>query len=1185
MMNNRSSRDLGAVAAATVAVFVTGQRVGSGILVDERRLLTAGHVVRRVNVSAGVVAPSIEVVFPVALGADGARVPVRQVPLGTNPAVGDVGVLELIIQGEPPDWLPTPVSLSPRRSRPARVSVFGFPREEKVLRGVWREFDVAGPTADATVQLDWAGDVGTLRGHSGGPVVNAVTGELVGVLVQGSKTGRFDRFLPIVAISRFYPDLPLPWLMVGSDVRSHFVRRSRGHRGHSRGADLFRGRQAALDTVRHWLTSSQSQGRPLVVTGQPGAGKSAVVARAALGLEADRIGPGLLFHARGAVHDELLRAVVELAGVEEAKTCEALLDALDSAPRGGRLMIVVDALDEAASNSDRRQMAETLVELATVPLFRIVVAARRLAVDDRDRYRFGGLLSALGISSSDSTALVDLDTDQYFESVGLRQFVVAVLTQHQAKYPSPVGAAWTVYRADPVLCNRLADVIAMRADRNYLVAAMAAVRLSTTEQPVDPAVVGFDPASIPTGVGGALTKLLDQLPESQQSRIRTLLTALAYARGTGIDDGTWQAFSQALGYPVTTAHLDQIRSSTGADYLVQTVVDDDGPLTRLFHQALADELLVRRHQSSDERALLSALRPAPGTTWAAASSYALTYAADHASNAQQLLSLVNDADYLAYADLARLPSLLSLDADVTADPAAVVVRQVAIRANPLPPGRRIRLLALTAAHFGLTDLRRRLADACDQPFIPEWAHSLGIPHAEIGDHANMVRAVAIGRIGDRDIIVSGEDDFTVRIWDASTGRPHLRPLTGHNGPVGAVVIGRIGDRHVIVSGGEDFTVRIWDAIAGRPLLYPLTGHTDEVYTVAIGRIGDRDVIVSGGGDGTVRIWDATTGRPQGKPLTGHTRVVRVVAIGRIGERDVIVSASFDGTLRMWDAVTGRPVLKPLTGHTDAVFAMALGHVGDRDVIVSGGADGTVRIWDATTGRPRGKPLTAHADGVDAVAFGRIGDRDVIVSGGGDHAVRIWDAATGRPHLKALTGHTSPVDAVAIGRIGDRDVIVSGGGDRTLRVWDLLGSIPIGEPLTGHTDRVAAVGTRRIREHDVIVSVGGDGTVRMWDAANGRPQAKPLVPLPGHGGLLRAVAVGRVGDRDVIVSGDWDRTVRVWDVTSGRPRPMQLTGHTNLVEAVAVGRIGDRDVIVSGGWDATVRVWDATTGRPHGKMSP
>src|SRR5574342_410006 len=73
------------------------------------------------------------------------------------------------------------------------------------------------------------------------------------------------------------------------------------------------------------------------------------------------------------------------------------------------------------------------------------------------------------------------------------------------------------------------------------------------------------------------------------------------------------------------------------------------------------------------------------------------------------------------------------------------------------------------------------------------------------------------------------------------------PLTGHTGRVWAVAIGRVGDRDVIISGGGDATVRIWDAETGPPVGDPLTGHTGRVWAVAIGRVGDRDVIISGGG--------------------------------------------------------------------------------------------------------------------------------------------------------------------------------------------------------------------------------------------------------------------------------------------------------------------------------------------------
>ena len=56
----------------------------------------------------------------------------------------------------------------------------------------------------------------------------------------------------------------------------------------------------------------------------------------------------------------------------------------------------------------------------------------------------------------------------------------------------------------------------------------------------------------------------------------------------------------------------------------------------------------------------------------------------------------------------------------------------------------------------------------------------------------------------------------MRVWDAVTGQPVGEPLTGHTGGVTAVAVGRAGDRDVIVSGGDDGTVRVWDAVTGQP---------------------------------------------------------------------------------------------------------------------------------------------------------------------------------------------------------------------------------------------------------------------------------------------------------------------------------------------------------------------------------
>jgi hypothetical protein len=520
---------------------------------------------------------------------------------------------------------------------------------------------------------------------------------------------------------------------------------------------------------------------------------------------------------------------------------------------------LADTCTPTGGGADRTEIVETLNALAGYPDLRVVVATRPLAAGNR--YLPDALLPALGIGGPDSAALVDLDIDVFFDPDGLQNFAAAVLCQDGAARPVPPGAAWTAYRAHPQQAQRLAEVIAGRADRNYLVAALAADPLSRQPAPVDPGAPGFDPASLPGSVGEALRKYLDQPSlEDRRTRIRGLLLALAYARGDGVDDPLWLAFAAALGYPAGTEDLDWLRDSAAADYLLQNVPDTAGPVTRLFHQALNDELLARRHRASDERALLTALRTLAETTrWASAPLYLRHHLGAHAAAAGpgELTAVLNDPDYLAVANIPRLLPLLP--GATSADPAVLVLRQAGVRAASLPPDRRLGLLALTAARLGLPDLQNRLAAATPQPWPVRWAHSTGAAHHESFGHTDWVTAVALGRLGDRDVIVSGSADNTVRVWDAANGAPRGEPLTGHTSVVRAVALGRVGDRDVIVSGSGDQTVRVWDAASGAPRGEPLTGHTSGVRAVALGRAGDRDVIVSGSGDQTVRIWDAASG--------------------------------------------------------------------------------------------------------------------------------------------------------------------------------------------------------------------------------------------------------------------------------------------------------------------------------------
>ncbi|KZP24269.1 hypothetical protein FIBSPDRAFT_427282, partial [Athelia psychrophila] len=120
-------------------------------------------------------------------------------------------------------------------------------------------------------------------------------------------------------------------------------------------------------------------------------------------------------------------------------------------------------------------------------------------------------------------------------------------------------------------------------------------------------------------------------------------------------------------------------------------------------------------------------------------------------------------------------------------------------------------------------------------------------------HTDTVKSVVFSPDGQR--IVSGSWDFTIRIWDVTTGALIAGPFEGHTGWVNSAVFSP--DGQCIASGSDDNTIRVWDATTGVPIAGPFEGHTKRIISVVFSPDGQH--IVSGSVDKTIRIWDATTG--------------------------------------------------------------------------------------------------------------------------------------------------------------------------------------------------------------------------------------------------------------------------------------------------------------------------------------
>ncbi|XP_039997513.1 F-box/WD repeat-containing protein 7-like [Xiphias gladius] len=207
-----------------------------------------------------------------------------------------------------------------------------------------------------------------------------------------------------------------------------------------------------------------------------------------------------------------------------------------------------------------------------------------------------------------------------------------------------------------------------------------------------------------------------------------------------------------------------------------------------------------------------------------------------------------------------------------------------------------------------------------------------------------------------DLIVSGSDDNTLKVWSAITGK-----------------VGRC----VVVSGSRDTTLRVWDVSTGR-CEHVLTGHVAAVRCVQY----DGRRVVSGGYDYMVKVWDPETEACL-HTLQGHTNRVYSLQFDGV----FVVSGSLDTSIRVWDAETGGCV-HTLTGHQSLTSGMEL-----RDnILVSGNADSTVRVWDVRMGQCLHtlQGPNKHQSAVTCLQF----CRGLVLSSSDDGTVKLWDLKTG-----------------------------------------------------------------------------------------------------------------------------------------------------------------------------------------------
>ncbi len=466
------------------------------------------------------------------------------------------------------------------------------------------------------------------------------------------------------------------------------------------------------------------------------------------------------------------------------------------------------------------------------------------------------------------------------------------------------------------------------------------------------------------------------------------------------------------------------------------------------------------------------------------------------------------------------------------------------------------------------DIRHRLEGAPD--LKPNYLRLTG--------HDGPVRSVAFSPNGS--LVLSGSEENTLRLWDATTGEP-LKTLRGHGNAIRSAVFSP--DGRWVLSGSQDERVRLWDIEGYQEVRVlratVLAGHDDAVLSARFSADGKQ--IVTASRDRTASLWDAATGVRLRQFVEGHQFLASSAVFFGDGRR--LATAAGDNSVRLWDLTTGTQtaVLAP----TGRIGTLAVSP--DGDWLVTGSPTTEARLWDTRSGQPT-STLGGHVAEVSAVAFSPTGDR--LVTGDDRGHLRGWRRGVQAGEWtfdREFVGHNGGITGIRFTPNGKR--LVTSSGDRSCGQWDLEAGRELRDLVLKHPDWVSSLDVSP--DGRLALTTCDDGHVRLWRLEDARQVASFESPE----GIFNSVSFSP-DSRLALVTSSADKQVRIWDLAqaaeAAEDEPSTApAGTETLFDFNKLGGLvwsamfapDGRHVLTIGGNDA--QLWNLQTRRPAIRFSP
>lgn len=379
----------------------------------------------------------------------------------------------------------------------------------------------------------------------------------------------------------------------------------------------------------------------------------------------------------------------------------------------------------------------------------------------------------------------------------------------------------------------------------------------------------------------------------------------------------------------------------------------------------------------------------------------------------------------------------------------------------------------------------------------------------------------------------------------------IRSLSGHTDVVDAAFISQ--DGKTIISESGDDTLKVWDIASGEEIR-TIPGSSRFINKANVFKDKKRVVLKSANILwNTLVVWNIDTG--ESTLLSGHFKPVVDVCITPDGKK--VISSARDNSIRIWDVETSTVMKIIALPGKELEVSLSMTSDGKRLIAQTQhnevyGTDYALRIWDIKPDIPK---LIIYKKGVRKFRITPDELKVIIIEK--DTIMKVYDLRTGRV-LRTLSRHADHTSDICI-TPDSKHAISASENDGLMKVWD----INSGKAIRGiKEENSITIGDIIITaDGKKIITDSGYGSVIVWDFDTGRLLKKME-------GYCKLICITPDGKR--IIFGSKHLSLIVMDIETGE-EIRALETKADSIKSCIVTSDGNRAISTS--VEKVICLWD------------